>query len=417
MKSIDSNLLNTPIARIEMHVDRYVDACRGLGIDCDKDWVPLRPLFMQPEDVAGVEEGLKKLRTSLRQDEVLKRVLTRVPERYRGFAAQHFALSSHLTLMRPDLLGPTNDLAIIDLNVGSATSVTAFETDLMNAFYHDMLGDGLFGNLTPQYSASVVDAQATFIANANPGLEQILALTERGALEHDAKIFAAQRQGFVAKLERATSLNALDYVFPGNAPVRELLEKKTLLYPLGQFNVHFGAQMKQLDRFLKNKQGATFFTSPFDSLYEKWLLDELEDSFGELRKATTTTPKDIDANALDKNAWVLKHGDNAKWVFVGDELSEAQWQKAVQDCAEDEPWILQKRIAPVPAKLPFLREGAIVFDGVFPEYSPFMLDDKLIAIFVRFVPQSSKSTVVSPPPKNLGLGVAWAWAEHQFRVP
>jgi hypothetical protein len=270
---------------------------------------------------------------------------------------------------------------------------------LMTDLYLGMRNDGLYGHTSFRCDRSIVDALAARVNTA--GAETVFCL--RPAQTRNAAEFEGQELGFVERFSRGCLVPVKMFEFPGCFDPYPYLKRPLHVVPIGQFQLNRSLHVAHLHMFL-SAENVRFTSHWLDSLFEKRLLTLLS---GERLSPQVSVPTTVFAPTVpdaDPAAWVLKHGSNMKRVVVGAE-DPAGFATALQ--AADSQWILQACAPTAHIRLPFLREGRVTLVDVVPEFSPFFLDDEIVAIFVRFVDADSTSTVVSPPPPNLGLTTAW----------
>jgi hypothetical protein len=401
---VDAQLGNVPVSQLQQHLDSYIERLHAAGVHCvHRASVPLRPVFLDPKWLDELKTALRALRHRLGAPEVLAAAAasaSAVDNAQRETDA--YRSGDFLPMLRPDLRIDTHGHArLIDINAGTAAAVTAFETDLMTDLYLGMRDDGLYGPTCERLREraihssfrcdhSIVDALAARVNTT--GAETIFCV--RPAQTRNAAEFEGQELGFVERFSRQCSVPVKLFEFPGSFDPYPDMKRPLHVVPIGQFQLNRSLHVAHLHMFLA-AENVRFTSHWLDSLFEKRLLTLLS---GERLSPQVSVPTTVFAPTVpdaDPAAWVLKHGSNMKRVVVGAE-DPVGFATALQ--AADSRWII---------RLPFLREGRVTLVDVIPEFSPFFLDGEVVSIFVRFVDADSTSTVVSPPPPNLGLTTAW----------
>lgn len=111
---------------------------------------------------------------------------------------------------------------------------------------------------------------------------------------------------------------------------------------------------------------------------------------------------------LNKDDWVLKRAFDGKDTHVGCSTYGRVWNARLAYALKSGGYVMQ-RYRPMPTTiLPITPDGeTIEWIEVSFEFSPFLVADKFAGSIVRYAPKAT-GLIMSPPPDNMGLGVAVA---------
>lgn len=396
-------------------VNTYRERCARLGIPpLAGASLPLRPFFLSPRQVRVLTEGLGLLFERL--GSLTPAVLLPGADPVAiNLWDRHRRSPAFWHLMRPDTIFHDGEPSLIDLNLGTAAAVTCFETDLLAGFYRELFAalDLDPAPLEPALDGSVLEGQCRSLRRHLPRFDRIAALLQpTDSLEDQLALFGGQLAGYLEQLEQILGVEVL-LTSPEDGLASGLLASPgTLIFQLGMIDLAVPARRVALAPLLELPGvERRWVSSPFTSLYEKNLLPLLASrGLGQLAVPATVPVRVVDVDDLVRRRehLVLKHGRNLKRVLVGAQTPPELWRDAVVLSAHIGEYLAQERVVPMVERIPVLLGERIAHVDVSPEFSPFVVDGELSAVFVRYLPLGSSSAVVSPPPVDLGLGVAWA---------
>ncbi len=400
--------------KVQHAVSWYHLQCQQRGLPAlEPRGLPLRPFLLPQALVPRLEIALAGVAAAL---ETVQAARGPCPEGFSPLEQRHRAAGHRLDLWRPDLRLERGAMGLLDLNVGTPTAVTIFETDLLREFYFKMFEalDLDAKALGLAHHAAVAPRVVTLLRARFPHVTTVLAVNDPSRLL-DAHQYDGQLAGFLDGIQRGWGVDVV-VASPQQAATAAVLgDPRTLVLQLNTEDLTLEpAWQRYLPLLSVSDVEHRWWTSPFSGALEKHLLPSLSQRPWPaplcVPEAMAVTPEVLADLLQNQDAWVVKHGGNLKRVLVGRACQQSTWRDGVTLAAHLGGYVAQRLVQQVPSVVPVWEDGAVKLVEVEEEYSPFILEGKILTFFVRYLPLGSPSMVVSPPPKDLGLGVAWSWA-------
>ena len=327
-------------------------------------------------------------------------------------------------VLRPDGFLFPDHYTVVELNFGNGLMVSQAYADLL-ADYHT--GQTLVGpDLdVPRPFEAYLDLLRG-IVDEEPSLIGILAC----ASEYETIMSWEKRVGDMVRFGRElfekrgweTVLIHEDdvEVSPGRKAVSKTLQRELdLIVPL-TINTTFFDQTELLGTRYSHwtgcRLGRTPFFSPLSALcVDKgtlpWVTPHLAGGGDfSVRIPATEPPSQERARVfrLNKDEWVLKRAFDGKDTHVGCSTHGRVWNARLAYALRAGGYVMQKYQPMSVTVIPVTPDGeSIEWKEVSCEFSPFLVGNRFAGGIVRYAPKA-RGLIMSPPPDNMGLGVAVA---------